>query len=420
MSVTYQETVLDNGLRIAAEISPGAHSAAVGFFVRTGARDEPTEVMGVSHYLEHMMFKGTEALAADAINQAFDDLGASNNAFTSREMTCFYAHTLPEGMDKATDLIAQMMRPALRTSDFDTEKQVILEEIAMYADNPFWVLYEEAIDRRYNRARLGHRVLGTKDSVGAMTRDQMNGYFTSRYAPDSMVVALAGDLDFDHCVGLIKDRCAAWPATGAQRDPTLPERATGRFALTDPKVSRGYMIGVADAPGVEDERRHAAGLLAQVLGGADNSRLHWALIETGLAEEAQAAYDGMDRHGEFFVYASGDPDKLGDIEGVIRKEITGLRDSIEEDDLAKLRSKALTAMTIASERPSGRMMRLGRVWTVLGKYITLDQELEALAKVTAADLKRVCDEFPFDNWLLGTMTPDPDVPATDEGEPDSE
>ena len=412
MSVTYKETVLDNGLRVVAEIAPGAHSAAVGFFVRTGARDEPTEVMGVSHYLEHMMFKGTDTLNADAINQSFDDLGASNNAFTSREMTCFYAHTLPEGMDRATDLIATMMRPALRPADFDTEKQVILEEIAMYADNPFWVLYEEAIDRRYNRARLGHRVLGTKDSVGRMTRDQMNEYFTSRYAPDTTVVALAGAVDFDRCVERISACCGAWPRTGAKRDHALPDRATGRFSLTDPKVSRGYLISVADAPGVEDERRHAAALLAQVLGGEDNSRLHWALIETGLAEEAQAAYDGMDRHGEFFVYASGDPDKLGEIESVIRREITNLRDSIEEDDLAKLRAKALTATTIASERPSGRMMRLGRVWTMLGRYVTLDEELENLAKVTADDLRAVCDAFPFDDWLLGSMTP---AAGSDEG-----
>lgn len=405
MSVTYRETVLDNGLRIAAEVAPGAHSAAVGFFVRTGARDEPTPVMGVSHFLEHMMFKGTDDLTADAINQAFDDLGASNNAFTSREMTCFYAHTLPEGMGPATDLIARMMRPALRQADFDTEKQVILEEIAMYADNPFWVLYEEAIDRRYNRDRLGHRVLGTKESIAALTRDQMNGYFADRYAPDAMVVALAGNLDFDASVAAIRERCAGWEATGAVRDHALPQRATGRFALTDPKVNRGYLIGIADAPGVEDPRRHAASLLAQVLGGQDNSRLHWALIETGLAEEAQAAYDPMDRHGEFFVYASGDPDRLGDIEEVVRKEIRALRDSIEEDDLAKLRSKALTALTLASERPSGRMMRLGRVWTMLGRYLSLDEELEGLSRVTAEDVKRICDEFPFDDWLLGTMKP---------------
>lgn len=405
MSVTYREAVLDNGIRVVGEIAPGAHSAAVGFFVRTGARDEHTPVMGVSHYLEHMMFKGTEDLTAEAINRGFDDLGASNNAFTSREMTCFYAHTLPEGMDKATDLIARMMRPALRLADFETEKQVILEEIAMYADNPFWVLYEEAIARRYNHARLGHRVLGTKESIAALTRDQMDAYFTERYAPDATVVSVAGAVDFERCLGLVQERCAGWTPSGAQRDHALPVRATGRFDLTDEKVSRGYLIGVADAPGVEDPRRHAASLLAQVLGGEDNSRLHWALIETGLAEEAQAAYDGMDRHGEFFVYASGDPDKMDDIEEVVRKEIIALKDSIEEDDLTKLRAKALTALTVASERPSGRMMRLGRLWTMLGRYITLEEELEKLSGVTVNDLRAVCDDFPFDRWLLGVMKP---------------
>ncbi len=405
MTVTYKERVLDNGLRIAAEVAPGAHSAAIGFFVRTGARDEPTPLMGVSHFLEHMMFKGTEALDADAINRGFDDLGANNNAFTSREMTCFYAHTLPEGMDKATDLLAEMMRPALRQTDFDTEKNVILEEIAMYADNPFWVLYEETVARRYADTPLGHRVLGTKESITALQRDQMNRYFTDRYAPDQMVVALAGDIDFDRCADHIANRCGGWPSTGASRDHTLPARQTGRFELKDPKVSRGYLIGVADAPPVGDERRHAAALLAQILGGGDNSRLHWALVETAIAEECMASYDGMDAHGEFFVYASGDPDKLPEIESIIRGEITALKDSIEDDDLAKLRSKALTGLTLASERPSGRMMRLGRVWTMLNKYTTLDQELEQLSKVTVDDLRDVCDAFPFDNWLLGSMIP---------------
>lgn len=406
MSVTYREQTLDNGLRVVAEVVPGAHSSAAGFFVKAGARDEPTPLMGVSHYLEHMMFKGTADLDADAINRGFDDLGASNNAFTSREMTCFYAHTLPEGLPKATDLLSAMMRPALRDSDFDTEKKVILEEIAMYADNPFWVLYEETIARRYGNAPLGHRVLGTNQSITDLMRDQMNDYFTERYASDAMVVAFAGDVNFQRCLDQVRSICGGWKATGVCRDHTMPERQTGSFEMRDPKVNRGYLIGVADAPSVGSEHRHAASLLAQILGGADNSRLHWSLIETGLAEEAQAAYDGMDRHGEFFVYASGDPDTLGDIEEVIRNEIKGLRDSLEEDDLARLRSKAITGMTLAGERPAGRMMRLGRTWTMLGRYTTLDEELEALSSVTVDDLKDVCDRFPFDDWLLGTMRPE--------------
>ncbi|MEM9373644.1 MAG: pitrilysin family protein, partial [Planctomycetota bacterium] len=364
-----------------------------------------SELMGVSHYLEHMMFKGTDELDADAINRGFDDLGASNNAFTSREMTCFYAHTLPEGLGSATELLSAMMRPALRDSDFDTEKNVIIEEIAMYADNPFWVLYEETTARRYGQAPLGHRVLGTKDTITALQRDQMHAYFRERYASDAMIVAFAGRVNFERSLEQVRSLCGGWKATGVSREHTLPPRASGAFELRDPRVNRGYLIGVSDAPAVGSEHRHAAALLAQILGGEDNSRLHWALIETGLAEEAQAAYDGMDRHGEFFVYASGDPERLGDIEEIMRREISNLRDSLVEDDLARLRSKAITGMTLAGERPAGRMMRLGRTWTMLGRYTTLDEELASLSKVTLDDLKSVCDGFPFDNWLLGTMRP---------------
>ena len=173
MSVTHHERRLDNGLTILAETDPDAHSAAVGFFVRTGARDEEPALMGVSHFLEHMMFKGTDDLPAEAINRGFDAMGARNNAYTTGEMTAFYAHVLPERTPDALALLGAMMRPALRQSDFDTEKGVILEEIAMYRDNPFWVLYEQCVEKRYGPHGRGHRVLGTETTVGEMDRDAM-------------------------------------------------------------------------------------------------------------------------------------------------------------------------------------------------------------------------------------------------------
>ena len=161
MPVTFQERVAPNGLRIIAEVDPGAHSAAAGFFVKTGARDESSDLMGVSHFLEHMMFKGTEEISADDLNRRFDEIGARNNAYTSHELTCFYAHVLPERLPEANDLLARMMRPALRQEDFDREKNVILEEIAMYKDEPYWVLFEHAMEKHYGSHALGHRVLGT-------------------------------------------------------------------------------------------------------------------------------------------------------------------------------------------------------------------------------------------------------------------
>ena len=406
MSIQFQSKTLDTGMTIIAETDSQAHSAAAGFFVKAGARDEATKIMGVSHFLEHMMFKGTEELTTEDINQGFDRLGASNNAYTSREMTCFYAQVIPEHFASATELLSKMMRPALRNADFDTEKQVILEEIAMYQDNPFWVLYEEAIARHYGQHGLAHRVLGTKESVSAMTRDEMSQYFQERYAADRTVVALAGNIDFDHAVSQIESLTKGWQHSVGNRNTTIPGVTPSIFTLKDAKVSRGYLIGIAQAPAANDDQRYAAALLAQMLGGIDNSKLHWALIESGIAEEAQAGYDGLDGTGDYFVYASGDPDKLDAIWEVMSKEIRSLKDTITQDDLECLRSKMGTAATIGSERPGDRMQRLGRLWTMTGQYQPLEDELAKIQAVTIDDLRAVCDAYPIDHCTLGRMIPD--------------
>ena len=408
MSIEFKHAVLDSGLTIIAETDPQAHSSAAGFFVKAGARDEATKIMGVSHYLEHMMFKGTEELSAEAINQGFDDLGASNNAYTSREMTCFYAHVIPEHIDSANELLAKMMRPALRNDDFDTEKQVILEEIAMYQDNPFWVLYEEAVARHYGSHTLAHRVLGTKETVSDLSRDQMAAYFNERYSADKTVVALAGKIDFDHSVAQIDALCKDWQQSVGDRDTTTPIITPSEFVLKDSKVNRGYLIGISQAPASNDDQRYAAALLAQIFGGAANSKLHWALIETGLAEEAQAGYDGLDGTGDYYIYASGDQDKLDDIWEVISKEIKALPDGLCEDELAGLRSKMATAATIGSERPSDRMQRLGRLWTMTGSYLPLEDELAKIQAVTINDLKELCSSYPLDRCTLGKLIPESD------------
>lgn len=405
MSIQYQHTTLDNGMTIIAETDEDAHTSAAGFFVKAGARDEATQIMGVSHFLEHMMFKGTQELSAEQINQGFDDLGASNNAYTSRELTCFYASVLPEYFASAQTLLAKMMRPALRQDDFDTEKGVILEEIAMYADNPFWVLYEEAIARHYRSHGLSHRVLGTNESITALTRDQMQGYFDERYAADKTVVALAGKVDFDRAVEQIRELCSGWQQSVGARTTGTPEVGAEPFTLSDEGVNRGYLIGVAQAPAANDDQRYAAALLAQMLGGMDNSKLHWALIETGIAEEAQAGYDGLDGTGDYFVYASGDPDKLDDIWEVMLKEIRGLKDLITQEELECLRSKMATAAMVGAERPGGRMQRLGRLWTMTGAYQPIEDELERIEAISLDSLRELCDAFPIEQCTLGKMIP---------------
>ncbi|MEO0511863.1 MAG: pitrilysin family protein [Planctomycetota bacterium] len=410
--VEFREASLPNGLKIIAEADPNAHSAAVGFFVRTGARDEEPADMGVSHFLEHMMFKGTDTLDADAINRGYDRLGARNNAYTTTEMTCFYASVLPGAIEEATKLTGTMMRPALRTSDFDTEKGVILEEIAMYQDNPFWSLYEQAMAHHYRDAAsgtthgLGHRVLGTSETVSAMSADRMRSYFESRYSADNTTVALAGAVDFDRAVDWIGEVCGSWQTTGPGRGPAKTEFEPSELALTSERVSRGYLLWLAPGPGVASADRYASALLMQVLGGSDNSRLHWSLIETGLAEEAQASMESHDGVGDQFIYASGDPERLGEIRGVVEREAAGLAASLTEDDLEKLRSRFATAFTVGGERPGDRMQRIGRRWATLGEYTTLEQELEKIRAVTLDDLRRVASTYPLDRRTLATLTPE--------------
>jgi predicted Zn-dependent peptidase len=254
--------------------------------------------------------------------------------------------------------------------------------------------------------RFGHRVLGTDDTIIAPSRaTRCETYFDRRYSADNTVLALAGNIDIDRVAGLASSLCASWRNTGATRDVADPGRNNTAFEMRDETVSRAYMLMLGAAPSIDEERRHAARLLSQVLGAPGNSRLHWALIETGLAEEAQAAYSPHDGTGEFMVYASGDPDRLDEIRSTIEGEIRSLVDSITEDDLARLRSKLATSVTTHAERANDRMQRIGQWWTYTRSYTTLEQELERIERVTLGELREVFEAFPLTECTTGTLLP---------------
>lgn len=405
MPVDFQQTTLDNGLTIIAETDPDAHTASCGFFVKTGARDESSGVMGVSHFLEHMMFKGTARRSADDVNREFDEIGAKYNAFTSSEMTAFHAQVLPEALPQATDILADILRPALRESDFDNEKGVILEEIAMYKDEPFWTLYEELTARRYGAHPLAHRVLGTNETITAMTAAQMRAYFNERYAADNIVVSFAGRVGFQDAVGQVRTACAAWTTSGTRRNLGTPAFKDETFTLTDDSVTRCYMLMTAEAPAMADERRYAATLLSLALGDSGNSKLHWSLIEPGLADEAQAFYDPHDAIGALSVFATCDPERADEVWAILERETDAIADTITDDDLERLRNKLATSVTLAGERPDGRMQRLGKMWTYLAAHRTLEEELAAINAVTKDDIHALCEAFPLKPRTVGRLIP---------------
>lgn len=405
MPCQFRTAELPNGLRVIAEVDGQAYTAAAGFFVRTGSRDERPEVMGVSHFLEHMMFKGTPRRSADDVNREFDELGANYNAFTTQEMTAFWAHVMPEMLPGALDILADIMRPALREEDFQTERGVILEEIAMYADMPFWRLYEAAMERHYGPHPLAHRVLGTNETIANLTRDAMAAYFDDRYSADNTVLALAGHLDFDATVDAVTKWCGSWQRTDTHRRYDSIDRADHHFTLDDPKASRHYLLMVSAAPAADDDRRYAASMLANLLGDQEGSLLYWALVEPGIAEEAQVGYDGRDRVGEYYVYASCPPERAAQVEEIIGDQIARCLELTTEDDLARLRSKTATSVTLAGERPAGRMKRLGRVWTYLQRYSTLEEELAKIQAVTLDDVRAVYEAFPFRPRTIARLRP---------------
>jgi predicted Zn-dependent peptidase len=405
MSVQFRSATLPNGLKIIAECNQDAHTSAVGFFVKTGARDEPRELMGVSHYLEHMMFKGSPTRSAEDVNRHFDRIGASHNAFTTSELTAFHAHVLPEHLNSALDVLSDIMRPALRQNDFDEEKGVILEEIAMYDDNPFWVLWEHANERYFGAHPLGHRVLGTRESIAALTRDHMEEYFATRYSADNCVVAAAGNLDFDALVARVGVSCGHWKSTGATRTHHAFHPHEERLVIPMKQASRAYLACIWPAPAMSDPRRYAATMLAQILGDSEGSRLFWALIETGIAEEAQAQFDGHDGVGGMVAYAACAPSDADRVEGVIRDQLARLPETITQEELSNARAKVATAVVTAGERPAGRMRRLGVMWLYRGAYASLEDELAEIDRLTLQDLRNAAHDFPLHPSLYARVVP---------------
>jgi len=402
---TFRHTVLPNGLVVVAETDPLAHSAAAGFFVRTGARDETSELMGVSHFLEHMMFKGSERIGGEAVNAAFDDLGVQHNAFTTSETTAFWAHGLPESLAPSIDVLAEILRPALREADLEEERKVILEEIAMTDDQPFWVLYERAMEEHYGEHPLGHRILGTPETVSSISRDAMREYLDRRYTTGSTVVALAGRLDFDATVAQIAARTANWP------QGTLPVRRSPQprggceVDLALPSTSRNYLMLTMRFPSAQDPRRHAAAAIAEILGDVEGSRLYWGLVDPGLAEEAQCFHDARDGDGLLIVSIACPPEGAPSVRERTREILDEFESSLVDDDLARVRSKIATAITLAGERPGGRMQRLGSVWTALGRYESLEEDLARIDALTLDDLRETLHEFPLVPCVTASLHP---------------
>jgi len=392
--VEFRHTELGNGLRVIAEVNPAAATMAAGFFIRTGSRDETPAIAGVSHFLEHMMFKGTPGRSAAEVNLEFDRIGAHYNAFTGEEYTVYYAGVLPEFQPRAVDLLCELMRPALRQEDFDLEKKVILEEIAMCQDMPKHRLFEALMAQHFAGHPLAGSVLGTAESITALSRDDMAGYLQRRYCPGNMVAVAVGRVDWDGFVAQVERLCGGWEARPAGRATPPPPSGRQRRTLVDRKVVREHVGLLSAAPAYQDDRRYAAQLLATVVGDDAGSRLFYALVEPAIADEAYAAYEPMDQAGAIFTYLSADPARAAEAVGLAEEVFARFADEgPTEAELAAAKNKIAASATLKGELPMGRLTAVGFDWTYRGQYEPLREQIEALLAVPGEEVRQVARAF---------------------------
>ncbi len=398
---------LANGLQIVGESSPSARSAALGFFVRTGSRDETPEVSGVTHFLEHMVFKGTPNRTALDVNRDFDRIGADYNAFTSEENTVFHAAVLPEYLPQAIDILGDILRPSLRQEDFDMEKKVIIEEIGMYEDQPAFCAYDNAKRVYFGEHKLGNSILGTPASITALTRDQMQTYFNDRYVAPNITVSVAGNIDWPHIVELVERRCGSWQASEAARKGIYDTPGSGRTeVMTKEKVLQEHVILMSGGPAADSPLRYAADLLGMAIGDDSGSRLYWELVDPGLAESADCGFHEYDGTGSFFTSFSGEPDQAKPNLAIVNEVLAEVkRDGITEEELHQARSKVLSRVVRGSERPKGRMMALGMCWTYQRQCRSVDEELKAFEAVTLKSIREVLDRYPLTKTTILALGP---------------
>jgi predicted Zn-dependent peptidase len=396
----FRNATLPTGLRVVAEIDSRSYSAAFGYFVRAGSRDEVDYESGLSHFLEHMMFKGTARRSAADVNRELDELGGQSNAFTTEEQTVYYATVLPKFQDRLLDLLTDMLDPVLDEQEFETERQVILEEIAKYEDQPPFGAFERSMEVHFGPRGLGRRVLGTAESIREMTVDSMRGYFHRRYRPENIVLAAAGNVDFDGLVAAVGDATAAWssrpsdPAPLADDPNLLPPGIQLDCTLPIADANQAYSIAIGEGPPMNSDDRYAARVLASIMGDEGGSRLFWELIDTGRAEVATVWPQEFTDTGVWFTYTICAPEDMPVNQRFIDQILRGAAEKgVEQAELEQAINKATAGCIMQSERPGNRLFGIGTRWMMCGDYISIDETLDRLRRIEVEDVSAAAAKY---------------------------
>jgi len=413
-------SVLPGGLRVVTESIPGARSASVGIWVGVGSIDEQARLAGASHFLEHLLFKGTRSRSGPEIAASMDAVGGELNAFTSHEYTCYYAHVLARTAQMAVDLVCDVVLDAvIAAPDVDIERTVILEEIAMRDDDPEDTLGDAFAAAVFAGHPVADPVIGTEETITAMTRTQVAGYYRRRYRPERMVVSVAGGIEHGEVVRWVRAAFAsrldgavpAPPRSGAQR-----VRPHGGLLVIERDTEQAHLCVGMPALARHDPARPVQAVLAAALGGGMSSRLFRSIREErGLAYSCYAATSSYADAGSFSVYAGCQPENLGTVASLIGAELAAVAEhGIEADELDRVKGQLSCGFLLGLEDTESRMSRIGKNLLTRRDYRSVADELEAIGRVTGPEVAAMAAELfrrPLTGAVVGPYTAEADLPA---------
>jgi predicted Zn-dependent peptidase len=400
-------TRLGNGIHVVTEWMPGSHSVSIGYWVDAGSRDEDPAIAGASHFLEHLLFKGTATRSAREIAESVEAVGGDMNAFTTKEYTSFYTRLLDDDLELGLDILSDIMwAPAFRPEEIEAERQVILEEILMHEDEPSDLVHELFNDALFPEHPLGRPVLGDRSTITGMTREAIAGYFEALYRPEAIVVAAAGNVEHDQVVAGVERRFAGRPGDrpARHRPPLPPPRS---IVVHNRPTEQAHLVVGTRALDRGDDDRFALSVLNQVLGGGMSSRLFQEIRENrGLVYSVYSYRAGYLESGALAIYAGTSPGRAEEVLELIGKELDRLVDSdVSDRELVVAKGHVKGSLALSLEDSAGRMSRIGRSQLVHGTVMTFDELVARTEAVTVDDLRRVTERVVRGERVLAVVGP---------------
>ncbi len=412
--MSVKRSVHSSGLRIVTEEVPSVRSAAVGIWVNVGSRDEAPATAGASHFLEHLLFKGTTSRTALDISSSIESVGGEMNAFTSKEYTCFYARVIDTDLPMAIDVVSDLITSSIVTAlDVDAERKVVLEEIAMRDDDPSDLVHDLFSDTYYGDTQIGRPILGTVDSIKGMSRNTVFNYYKKKYLPQDLVVAVAGNIKHKRVVAMVEQALSRVNFLDVMAAPVIrpniPIKNTKQqsVGLLYRKSEQAHMFYGMEGVARADDRRFAMGVLSAALGGGMSSRLFQEIREKrGLAYSVYAYAQQFAGSGVLGFYAGCNPTKAIEVVEIIRSVLSDVADNgMTHEEIERAKGAVRGSLVLSQEDTGSRMSRIGKNEIVYGQVMDFDDILKAISRVSAQDIHEIASEFLVKTPTLALVGP---------------